>query len=78
MELDDVVNGSDAIVPAQDAKDVPSLVSGEDFAKRLLDEQYGPGDYDRGPATEFNQIQKWGDRSFKDPSGPPMFFDNEL
>ncbi len=41
--------------------------NGRDFATRL-DEQYGPGTYEKGPRTEFNQIQKWGDRSFMDPS----------
>jgi RHS repeat-associated protein len=56
------------------AKDVPSWArgqrprigeSGKEFAKRLLDEKYGPGNYDRGPTSEFNQIKKWGDRAFE-------------
>ena len=56
------------------AKDVPSWAkgqrpqigeSGKDFAKRLLDAKYGPGNYDKGPTSEFNQIQKWGDRAFE-------------
>ena len=56
------------------AKDVPSWAKGErprigesgrDFAKRLLDSKYGPGSYDRGPTSEFNRIQKWGDRAFE-------------
>lgn len=56
------------------AKDVPSWAegnrpykgeSGKDFAKRLMDEQYGPGNYDKGTGTPFNQIKKWGDRSWE-------------
>ena len=56
------------------ATDVPSWAkgnkpyvgeSGNDFAKRLLDEKYGTGNYKTGPGTEFNQIKKWGDRGFK-------------
>jgi RHS repeat-associated protein len=58
------------------AKDAPSWAKsfrpktgecGKNFAKRLLDEKYGPGNYKRGPGTEFNRIQKWGDRAFEDP-----------
>jgi hypothetical protein len=58
------------------AKDVPSWAKGErpkvnesgkDFAKRLLDKKYGEGNYDRGPGSEFNKIQKWGDRAFENP-----------
>lgn len=57
------------------AKDVPSWAkgnrprvgeSGKDFAKRLLDEKYGP-DYPKGPGSEFNKVQKWGDRAFRNP-----------
>jgi RHS repeat-associated protein len=60
------------------AKDVPDWAKGnkpqvgEDgktFAKRLLDEKYGPGEYQKGPGSEFNKIQKWGDRAFQDPPG---------
>jgi RHS repeat-associated protein len=56
------------------AKDVPSWAkgqrprlgeSGKDFAKRLLDGKYGPGNYTKGPGSEFNRIQKWGDRAFQ-------------
>jgi RHS repeat-associated protein len=45
--------------------------NGKQFAKRLMDEKYGPGNWnDRvGPGQEFNQIQKWGDRAFQDPPG---------
>jgi len=38
--------------------------SGNDFAKRLMDEKYGEGNYDKGPNTEYNKIRKWGDRGF--------------
>ena len=41
--------------------------SGKQFAKRLLDEKYGAGNWKSGPGTEANQIQKWADRSFMDP-----------
>lgn len=58
------------------AKDVPSWAKGErptvnesgkDFAKRLLDKKYGEENYDKGPGSEFNKIQKWGDRAFENP-----------
>jgi hypothetical protein len=58
------------------AKDVPSWARGnrpmvgEDgkaFAKRLLDKQYGVGNWEKGAGSEFSQIQKWADRSFMDP-----------
>jgi RHS repeat-associated protein len=64
------------------AKDVPSWCRGEaprvgesgsDFARRLLDDKYGPGNYERGPTSEFNRIQKWGDRAFRDPTSIPLF-----
>jgi RHS repeat-associated protein len=45
--------------------------SGKDFAKRLLDEKYGEGNYPRGPSSEFNKIQKYGDRSFENPTPAP-------
>jgi len=38
---------------------------GEDFAKRLLDERYGPVRPPRGPGTEFNELQKYADRAFE-------------
>lgn len=56
------------------AKDVPSWALGEKpyvtengkkFAKRILDKKYGEGNYETGPATEYNQIKKWGDRAFE-------------
>jgi RHS repeat-associated protein len=36
--------------------------SGNDVAKRLLDDRYGPGNWPTGPATEHNRIKKWADR----------------
>jgi RHS repeat-associated protein len=65
---------------AEAAKDVPSWAkgnrpnvgeNGKSFAKRLLDEKYGP-DWSKapgstGPRSEFNMIKKWGDRAFVDP-----------
>ena len=60
------------------AKDVPSWATGErpvlgekgrDFAKRILDGKYGPGQYPKGPGSEFSKIQKWGDRAFQNPPG---------
>ena len=58
--------------------DAPSWVKGErpnvgengnDFAKRLMDEKYGPGNWKKGPSSEYDQIRKYGDRGFMDP--PP-------
>jgi intein/homing endonuclease len=58
------------------ATDVPSWVkqtgetpfvgeSGNEFAKRVLDEKYGVNNYKKGAKTEFNQIKKWADRHFE-------------
>lgn len=56
------------------ADNVPSWAQGErplttengrEFAKRLLDDKYGPGNYPTGPGSEFNKIKKWGDRAFE-------------
>nr|WP_253203981.1 RHS repeat-associated core domain-containing protein [Methylosinus sp. KRF6] len=58
------------------ATDVPSWCrgqrprigeSGSDFAKRLMDDEYGPGNWEKGTGYEYNKIQKWGDRSFRIP-----------
>jgi RHS repeat-associated protein len=58
----------------QAAKDAPSWAkgkrpykgeSGKDFAKRLLDEKYGKGNWDKGSNTEHNKIKKYGDRAFE-------------
>jgi RHS repeat-associated protein len=57
------------------AKDCPSWAkedggpmhneSGKDYAKRLLDEKYGPDGWtETGPGSEFSKIQKWADRAF--------------
>jgi hypothetical protein len=37
--------------------------SGNDFAKRILDERYGEGNYPKGPGSEYSKIKKYGDRS---------------
>ena len=56
------------------ADDVPSWAkgnrpykneNGKQFAKRLCDEQFGSGNYPKGPKSDFNRIQKWGDRGFE-------------
>jgi hypothetical protein len=58
----------------QAADDIPSWAEGErpligesgkDFARRLLDDKYGAGNYPTGPGSEFNKIKKWGDRAFE-------------
>lgn len=40
---------------------------GRDFAKRLMDEQYGRGNWERDRQSEFNKLKKYGDRNFRDP-----------
>jgi hypothetical protein len=43
---------------------------GKSFERRLLNDKYGENGWkDTGPTSEFNQIKKWGDRSFMDPPG---------
>ena len=37
--------------------------SGKDFAKRLMDQRHGPGNYNTGPGSEFSKLKKFGDRS---------------
>ena len=58
------------------AKDVPDWVkeykpyvgeNGNQFAKRILDNKYGKGNYRTGTDTEFSKIKKWCDRSFMNP-----------
>ncbi|WP_051884775.1 DUF6443 domain-containing protein [Chryseobacterium luteum] len=65
------------------AKDVPSWVKeqgeapyvdedGKTFAERVLNGQYGKGEWNKGkaskgPGSEFNKIKKWGDRGFELP-----------
>ncbi len=51
--------------------------SGKDFAKRLLDEKYGPGKWnDTGPRSEYNRLKKYGDRNFRDPKSLLLPDDN--
>ncbi|MFD3507471.1 hypothetical protein [Nocardia sp. NPDC058666] len=59
------------------ADDVPSWAkgrapyvgeSGKDYARRLMDEKYGKGNWsDTGPGSEYNKIKKYGDRAWQDP-----------
>ena len=53
--------------------DAPSWAKGKrptneqtpaDFAKKLLDDKYGPGNYKKGPASEYSQIKKWAETHF--------------
>jgi RHS repeat-associated protein len=39
--------------------------NGRQFATRLMDAKYGPGNYKTGPGSEFNKLQKYGDRAFQ-------------
>jgi hypothetical protein len=64
------VSGKDA------ADDVPEFArsqaprvgeSGKDFAKRVMDAEFGPGNYPTGAGSKFNKIKKFGDRAFEDP-----------
>ena len=36
--------------------------NGKEFARRIMDEQYGPGNYGTGPKSEFNWLKKNADR----------------
>jgi RHS repeat-associated protein len=36
--------------------------SGKEFADEVMDEKYGEGNYDKGPASEHSKIKKWADR----------------
>ena len=56
------------------ANDIPSWAKGEkptagesgnDFAKRLMDEKYGKGNYRTSPGSEYNKLKKYGDRGGK-------------
>src|SRR5258708_1842288 len=49
-----------------------SWENGKEYAKRLLDEKYGPRNWeqDKGPRTEYNKLKKHGDRDFKLPNDP--------
>jgi len=71
---DEVLNQFKETVPRRSGKaaadDPPSWArgsrpmireSGKDFARRLLDEHYGPGNWDdEGPKSEYTRIKKWG------------------
>lgn len=57
------------------SKDVPSWARGQrpyvgekgrDFARRLMDQRYGRGNWDRD-GDQYHKIQKYGDRHFRDP-----------
>ena len=37
----------------------------KNLPKRTLDDKYGCGNYGRGPGSEFNKLQKYGDRHFE-------------
>jgi hypothetical protein len=64
------------------ATDIPSWVKNEhypsprvgehsaDYAARILDHKYGPGNWQKGPTSEYNQIEKWARRHFEDPPAP--------
>ena len=68
------------------AKNIPSWArgsrpyvgeNGRDFAKRLMNEKYGPGKW--GPAdAEYRQLQKYGDRNFRDPASIVIPDDDEI
>ncbi|MBB6250464.1 hypothetical protein [Nitrospirillum iridis] len=58
------------------AKDPPSWAEGfrpkigenaESFARRLMNDRYGPGNWKDGPTSPYSQIKKWADRSFRIP-----------
>ncbi len=68
------------------AKDAPSWARGQrpyvgengrDFAKRLMDEQYGRGNWEQDRGDEFNKIKKYGDRNFRDPKSILLPDDND-
>ena len=39
--------------------------SGKDYAKPIMDEKYGAGNYDTGAGSEYNKLKKYGDRGFE-------------
>lgn len=58
------------------SKDIPSWArgkrpyvgeNGRDYAKRVMDERYAPGNWEQTRAREYNQLKKYGDRNFRDP-----------
>jgi RHS repeat-associated protein len=50
--------------------------SGKNWAKELLDQKYGPGNWKDGPSSEFNILKKFGDRGFQDPTAPAVIGPN--
>jgi hypothetical protein len=70
-------------IPRQSGKEaadnVPSWARGiprrvgetpRDYAKRLMDGRYGPGNWDTedtGPTSDFSRIRKFGERAFRNP-----------
>jgi hypothetical protein len=55
------------------SKDIPSWArgkrpyvgeNGRDYAKRAMDERYGPGNWEQTRAREYNQLKKYGDAIF--------------
>lgn len=59
------------------ANDAPSWARGErpyvnengnQFARRLLNEKYGEGNWGTGPRSEYNMLRKYADRGFVSPS----------
>jgi hypothetical protein len=53
-------------VPSWAKGEVPRVgESGREFAKRLLDAKYGPGNYSTTSQTEFSWLQKFADRAFE-------------
>jgi len=62
---------------AEGAKNIPSWAqgqrplvgeSGNDFARRLMNSQYGAGNWHRtNPGSEYSQLKKFADRSFQNP-----------
>ncbi|MGH7033817.1 MAG: hypothetical protein ACREFL_08825 [Stellaceae bacterium] len=66
------------------AKDIPSWARGQrpyvgengrDFAKRLMDEKYGPGKWEN-TESEYKRLQKYGDRNFRNPKSILLPDDN--
>jgi len=58
------------------SKDIPSWArrkrpyvgeNGRDYAKRLMDERYGPDNWKQTHGREYNHLKKFGDRNFRDP-----------
>ena len=64
---------------AEGSTDIPSWVkdegykpprvgeTGKEYARRVLDNKYGPGNWDRGTKSEYSVIPKWADRHFQNP-----------